>query len=146
MLSGEGNENAEKTTVRLISKIATLHVMHISLSLSCTSTTWNYQKLPSYTFYGGKCRTCFCSLFFPLPLIFPLVAASIFHFLATATKFSCFSSNKKCLLFFSLSLAFCRSFSGRPSPACRPFSLFLCLSLSLFFKFVDMTINLSLIL
>ena len=28
MLCGEGNENAEKTTVRLISKIATLHVMH----------------------------------------------------------------------------------------------------------------------
>ena len=28
MLSGEGNENAEKTRVRLISKIATLHVMH----------------------------------------------------------------------------------------------------------------------
>ena len=28
MLSGEGNDNAEKTTVRLISKIATLHVMH----------------------------------------------------------------------------------------------------------------------
>ena len=28
MLSGEGNENGEKTTVRLISKIATLHVMH----------------------------------------------------------------------------------------------------------------------
>ena len=28
MLSGEGNKNGEKTTVRLISKIATLHVMH----------------------------------------------------------------------------------------------------------------------
>ena len=41
MLSGEGNENGEKTTVRLISKIATSHEMHtflyISLSLSCTS-------------------------------------------------------------------------------------------------------------
>ena len=28
MLSGEGNENGEKTTVRLISKIATSHEMH----------------------------------------------------------------------------------------------------------------------
>ena len=28
MLSGEGNENGEKTTVRLISKIVTSHEMH----------------------------------------------------------------------------------------------------------------------
>ena len=28
MLSGEGNKNGEKTTVRLISKIPTLHAMH----------------------------------------------------------------------------------------------------------------------
>ena len=48
-----------------------------------------------------------CSLFFSLPLIFTLVAASIFHFLTTAIKFSCFSSNEigLCLFFFSFALA-----------------------------------------
>jgi len=30
MLSGEGNENGEKTTIVLISKKATLHVQHTS--------------------------------------------------------------------------------------------------------------------
>ena len=31
-----------------------------------------------------------CSLFFSLPLIFTLVAASISHFLTAAIKFSCY--------------------------------------------------------
>ena len=48
--------------------------------------------------------------------------------------------------FLSLALALCRSFSRWASLACRLLSLFLCLSLSLYSKFVDMTINLSLIL
>ena len=43
MLSGEGNENGEKTTIGLISKKATLHVQHtflyISLPLFCTTTS-----------------------------------------------------------------------------------------------------------
>ena len=34
MLSGEGNENGEKTTIGLISKKATLHVQH-----TCTKTS-----------------------------------------------------------------------------------------------------------
>ena len=51
---------------------------------------------------------CFCSLFFSLPLIFTLVVASIFHFLTTAIKFSCFSSNEigLCLFFVSRSSSF----------------------------------------
>ena len=53
---------------------------------------------------------------------------------------------KKCLLLFlSLAQDLCRPFSRRASLACR-FPLFLCLSLALCSKFVDMTINLSLIL
>ena len=46
--------------------------------------------------------------FFSLPLIFTLVAASIFHFLTTAIKFSCFSSNEigLCLFFVSRSSSF----------------------------------------
>ena len=43
MLSGEGNENGEKTTVGLISNKTTLHVQHtflyISLPLFCMTTT-----------------------------------------------------------------------------------------------------------
>ena len=51
---------------------------------------------------------CSCSLFFSLPLIFNLVAASIFHFLTTAIKFSGFSSNeiRLCLFFISRSRSF----------------------------------------
>ena len=45
MLSGEGDENGEKTTIGLISQKATLHVQHtflyISLPLFCTTTSWN---------------------------------------------------------------------------------------------------------
>ena len=37
---------------------------------------------------------CFCSLFFSLPLIFTLSAASISHFLTAVINFSCFSSNE----------------------------------------------------
>ena len=41
-----------------------------------------------------------CSLFFSLPLIFTLVAASISHFLTATIKFSCYSSNEIGLLCF----------------------------------------------
>ena len=43
MLSGEGNENGEKTTIGLISKKRNVaraaHFLYISLPLSCTTTT-----------------------------------------------------------------------------------------------------------
>ena len=48
--------------------------------------------------------------------------------------------------FLSLALNPCHPFSRWASLACRPLSLFLCLSLALYSKFVDMTIYLSLIL
>ena len=58
MLSGKGNEKGERTTMGLISKKATLHVqrtfLDIFLPLFCTTTISNFQKLPSYTFYGGN--------------------------------------------------------------------------------------------
>ena len=60
LLSGEDNENLEKT-IGLISKKnnfarAAHFFMHISLPLFkfCTTTTCNFQKRPSYTFYGGN--------------------------------------------------------------------------------------------
>ena len=152
------------------------------------TTIWNFQKLPSYTFYGGnvvrvlavpdtvleirdwgqsskplekggggggslqktqknffrpfgpqfglKIRgnpgpspgsvTFLLFFFFHCLSFSPLVAESISHFLTTATKFSCCSSNKKTTLLFLIS---------------RLLSLYLCLSLFLYSKFVDMTIN-----
>ena len=61
--------------------------------------------------------------------------------------FMLFFQQKKCLLcFLSLALDLCRPFSRWASLACRLLSLFLCLSLALYSKFVGMTINLSLIL
>ena len=73
----------------------------------------------------------FLFIFFSLPLIFTLVSASISYFPTAATKFSCcFSNNRMPPLFFAgLSPTFCFSLS---------------LS-SLYSKFVDMTIKLSLI-
>ena len=149
MLSSEGNENGEKTTIGLISKKATLHVQHtffvhfFAVVLHDYCTRWNFQKLPGYTFNGENvvrflvhyfhCRSF--SPWWPLEfLIFPPPLQNFHVVLPT----------KKCLLYLlSLALAVCSSFSHWASLASRLLSLFLCLSLSLFSKFVDMTINLS---
>ena len=61
---------------------------------------------------------------------------SICHFLRTATKFSFCSLNKQ---MSPLILIISRSFSRWASLACCLLSLFLCVSLSLYSKFVDMT-------
>ena len=102
MLCGEGNEDGEKKiTIGLISKKASSHVqntfLYVSLLLFCTTTTGNFQKLPSYAIYGGNVERVVSHFLFSLPLIFTLVTVSISHFLTAATKFSC-SSYKKCLV------------------------------------------------
>ena len=137
-----------KTTIGLISKKATLHVKHtfldISLPLFCTTTTWNFQTLLSYE--GNVVHFLVHFFFTAAHFHLALVAASISHFVTAATKFSCCSSNKKCLFcFLSLALDLCRPFSRWASLACRLLSLFLCLSLALYSKFVDMTLTPSLI-
>ena len=126
MLRGEGHYRERwKTTIGLISKKATLHVQHtflyISLPFFCTTTTWNFQKLLSYTFYGGNVVRVLVHFFFTAAHFhLALVAASISHFVTAATKFSCCSSNKKMSpLFFisrsrSLSPFFSLSFAGLP--------------------------------
>ena len=82
--------------------------------------------------------------FFSLSLIFILVAASISHFLTAASKFHVVHPTKSVFfVFFSLALAL---FLVELHWPVAPLFLFLCLSLSLYSKFVDMTINLSLIL
>ena len=150
MLSGEGNAGEWwKTTIGLISKKATLHVQHtflyISLPLFSTTTTWNFQKL----FYWGNVVRILFHFFFSLPLIFSLHWwPQAFFILSPALQINFHVlPTKKCLLcFLSLALDLCRPFSRWASLACRLLSLFLCLSLALYSKFVDMTINLSLIL
>ena len=96
-----------------------------------------------------KCRTCSCSHFFSLPLIFTLIRWPLAFFIFSPPLQTCHTGlpTKKCLLYcLSVALDLCRPFSRLASPACRLLSLFICLSLALYSKFVDMTISLSLIL
>ena len=155
MASGKGNTGERwKTTVGLISKKETFHVqhtffVHIFAVVQCTAATWNFQKLLTYTFYGLKCRTFSLSLFFSLPLTFTLHWWPLVFLILSTPLQNCHVvlPTKKCLLcFLSLALDLCRPLSRWASLACRPLSLFLCLSLALYSKFVDMTIYLSLIL
>ena len=145
MLSDEANENGEKTATGLISKKTILNVQHtfsyISLPFFCTTTTWNFQKLPGYTFFGGKVVLVFVRSFFSRRSLHP-GGPEHFSFSYRRYKISCCSSNKKCLLclFLSLQLFFSLSFAGL-SPYFLFFSVFLFLYIP---NFLGMTINLSL--
>ena len=100
---------------------------------------WYVQKPPGYKFYGRTVlHVLHCLSFFPgwqlAFLIFP--PPPQIHFVLPTKNGS-----------LSVALPLCRSFCRWASLAlCRLFSLFLCLSLSLYSAFVDMTINLRLIL
>ena len=76
-----------------------------------------------------------------------LVATSISPFVTTTTKFSCCYSNKKMSPFFYLSLQISAAFFlvERRWPAAYFVFFSGCFSLLLYSKFVDLTINLSLI-
>ena len=134
MLSGEGKENGEKTTIGLISKKAALHVQH---TFFCTFLCRCFARLRhetsrnfSVTQFLEKKSYVF-SFNFLMPVIFTL------HwwpqaFVTTATKCSCCSShkkkNEKCFLRFffiscsrSLSSFYSLSFAGLPPTF--PFSL-----------------------
>ena len=165
MLSGEGNAGERwKTAIGLISKKTTLHVQHTffysSLPLFCTTTTRNFQKryygenvvrvlVHFFFFHCCSFSPCIVGRFFSLPLIFSLHCWPL-AFLILSPPLQNFHfvlpTKKSLLCFLSLTLDLCRAFSRWVSPACRLLSLFLCLSLALYSRFVDMTINLSLIL
>ena len=122
--------------------------LYISLPLFCGDYNVKLPETSQLHVLWRKCRTCSRSLFFTAAHFhLALVAASISHFVTAATKFSCCSSNKKMspLFFISCSRSLSPFFS-LSLLACRLLSLFLCLSLALYSKFVDMTIYLSLIL
>ena len=68
MLSGEGNENGEKTAIGLISKKTTLHVQHTFFVHFFAVILHDHNvKLPEPSHLRvlwKKCHTCYCSLFF----------------------------------------------------------------------------------
>ena len=143
MLSGKGmhrrktvKNNNRSNWQKQLCTCSTLFLC-ISLPLFCTTTTRNFQKLLSYTFYGGNVVRVPVH-FFSLPLIFTLHWWPLaFLILSPLQKFHVVLPTKKCLL---LALNPCHPFSRWASLARRPLSLFLCLSLALYSKFVDMTI------
>ena len=141
MLSGEGNAGERwKATIGLMSKKATLHVQHTFLvHFFAVVLHDNNVKLPETSLlhvFWRKCRTSVSFTFFFTAAHFhlALVAASISHFVTAASKFSCCSSNKT-------NVSFVFSLVEFRWPAA--YFLFFCLSLALYSKFVDMTINLQ---
>ena len=149
MLGGEGNEKGEKTTICLIGKKETLYVQHTCF---CTFLCRCFARLHRETSRNFLVTRFIedISYLFLFTLFFHSCSFSPWWplaFLIFSPPLQNSSSNKNCLLcFLSLALALCRSFSRWASLACRLLSLFLYLSLSLYSKFVDMTIDLSLIL
>ena len=154
MLSGEGNAADRcKTTMGPISKKsnyarAANFFCTFSLPLNCTTTTWNLQKLLSYTFYGGNVVRVPVH-FFSQPLIFTLQWWPLaFLILSPLQNFHVVLPTKKCLLRFfisrskSLSPFFLLIFPGLPPT----FSFSLSFSCSIFQIFGHDNIYLSLIL
>ena len=89
-LSGEGNENVKKNNFARAA-----HFFVHFFALFYTTTTWNFQKFLSYTFYGGNVVRVLFHFFVSSHFHLKLVATSISYFLTAATKFSCCSSRKK---------------------------------------------------
>ena len=150
MLSGEGNAGERwKTTRGLISKKTTLHMQHTYFVYFFAVVLHDYNAKPPETFLWRKCRTRSRSLFFftASHFLLALVAAtSISHFVTACRyiiNFMLFFQQKCLLCFLSRALDLCRPFSRWVSLACRLLSPFLCLSLALYSKLVDMRINLS---
>ena len=123
MLSGEGNENGEKTTIGLISNKETLQVQHTFFVHFFAVVLHDYNvKLPE-TFQlhvlWRKCRTCSCSLFFSTAAHFHLGGRQRFSFSQSPPLQNCHVviPVKMSSLFFisrssSLSLFFSSGFSG----------------------------------
>ena len=136
MLSGEGNSGERwKTVIGLISKKPTLHVQHTFsvhfFAWFCTTSTWN-------TFYGGN---------FVRVLVHFLSTVAHFHITLVNASISHFVTKNVSFVFYLFALDLCRPFSRWASRVCRlTFTFSPCLSLPLHSKFVDIKINLSLIL
>ena len=140
MLSGEGmhprktvKNNNRANQQKQLCTCSTLS-LYISLPLFCKITTRNFQKLFSYTFYGGNVVRVPVH-FFSQPLIFTLQWWPLaFLILSPLQNFHVVLPTKKCLLRFfisrskSLSPFFSLSFAGLPPT----FSFSLSFSCSIF--------------
>ena len=109
MLRGEGMQR--RKTVKNNNRSNQQKQLCTCRTLFCT-----FLKLPETSqlhVLWKKCHTCSRSLFLTAAHFhLAFAAVSISNFVTAATKFSCCSSNKKCLLcFFSLTLNPCRPFS-----------------------------------
>ena len=129
-------KNGEKTTIGLISKEATLHVQHtllVHLHFAVVLHDYNV-KLPEIFFH--------CRSFSP-----SIGGRQHSHFCHRRYKIFICCSNKKMfpLLFISLQIFVALFLVEFRWPAAY-FLFFLCFSLALYSKFVDVTINLSLML
>ena len=76
MLSGEGNENSDKTTIGLISekKQNFARATHFSCTFICRCFARQHSETSRnvlVTLLWRKCRTCSCSLFFQCRSFFP---------------------------------------------------------------------------
>ena len=115
MLSGEGNENSEKTT-RLISKKTTLHAQHTFLVhfFSIVLHDYNVKSFETSWLHDlwRKCRTSSCSLFFHYrsispwwPLAFLIFSPPLqFHVVLPTKKWLLISLFSSPSFFFSLSV------------------------------------------
>ena len=104
MLSAEGNENGDKTTIGLISKKATLHVQH---TLFCTFLCRCFARLQCessrnflVTRFMEEMSCVFLFTFFSLLLIFTLVAAAFLIFSPPLQNSMLFLQQKMSPLFF----------------------------------------------
>ena len=99
MLSGEGNENGEETTIGLNSKEATLHVQQTFFVYFFAVVLHDYKVKSSRNFLVTRFMeemsyVLFCSLF--------VFTAALFHL--TSFSHRRYKISKKCLLVFHLSL------------------------------------------
>ena len=146
MLSGKGNENGEKTTIGVISNKATLHAPQIFLyffyrcfarlrrETSLLHVLWREVVLIFIHYFFFHCRP-----FFPWwPLAFLSFSPPLQYFHVLRTK------NVSILFYLLLWLSVALYLVELRWPV--TYFLFFCLSLSLYSKFVDMKINLRLIL
>ena len=93
MLSGEGNENGEKTTIGLISKKKKKNFSCTFLCRCFARPQRETSRNFLVTLFMEEMSYLLLFTFFH-SLIFTLVAARISHFLTAAEKISCCSSNK----------------------------------------------------
>ena len=134
MLSGEGNENGEKTTCLLISKKATLHVIHTFFVHFFAVVLHDYNEKLSETSWlhvlWRKFRACSCSLFFHCRSFSPTWPLAFLIFSPQLQNFMLFLQQKMSSLFF---LSRSSSFSRLASLACLlTFSFSLSFSFSIF--------------